>query len=372
MKNYNQSVGDLGQHWTPVDVVSKMISLMKNKGSILEPCAGSGRFVEQLPNCKAVEIDETVVPENLKKQYIIQNFFDYPISNKFDTLIGNPPYVAGRLLTPDWLSSWKGILPRTANAYLHFIEKSIEHLTDNGELIFIVPVNVLSDTSRGKELRSKMAKMGAFTDIIFSRSQINRSDVSWETASVDTLIFRWQKNLKQGKVNTNVGVKELFERNGFIWLIEFEPKATIGDYFRATVGSAPYKKDIAAGERSDNFGEYVKEGKLVKVCEKYIDTWRRSHDTPKTDKIFFVGRQIRRWPIFSAGDNPKHIDWALMPKLKIDTKKSADALNIWFKKNGVMLGVIRNGRWKMGVKQIESCPMDKELFDLLESFRYKS
>jgi hypothetical protein len=139
MKNNKQSIGDLGQHWTPNEIVDKMISLKRNTGKTLEPSAGSGRFVNKIKDITAIEIDKNVVPSDLLSVYNIINFFDYPEYHKFDTVIGNPPYVAGNLLLIEWFSNWKGVCPRTANSYLHFIDKCINHLSENGEIIFIIP-----------------------------------------------------------------------------------------------------------------------------------------------------------------------------------------------------------------------------------------
>ena len=82
MKNKNQKKGDLGQHWTPKETVDFMIGMLsKNKNiSILEPTAGSGNFIERLiktdyTNIKAVEIDNTVVPDHYRHLYDIKNFF---------------------------------------------------------------------------------------------------------------------------------------------------------------------------------------------------------------------------------------------------------------------------------------------------------
>ena len=261
MKNNKQKFGDLGQHWTADKTIDLMISLIKNHGSILEPAAGSGKFVQRFPECIAIEIDELVIPNNLREQYIICNFFDYEISNLFETIIGNPPYVAGKLLDQEWFSNWKGISPKNSNSYIHFIEKCISHLEDNGELIFIVPSSFLSATSRGKELRKKMVLEGAFTDIIIK-------NVEWEEAAIETLIFRWQKGLKQGIVKTDKGNIHLYEKNGFIWLLNFNPLGVLGDYFKATVGSAPLKEDVENGNFSSVYGEYVLDGKFIKVCEK--------------------------------------------------------------------------------------------------------
>jgi hypothetical protein len=363
MKNENQKVGDLGQHWTPKDVVQTMLTLKKNKGLTLEPSAGSGRFVEVLDNVVAIEIDEKVVPDNLKDRYIISNFFEISEEQKFQTVIGNPPYVAGKLLTPEWFCDWKGVLPRTANAYLHMIDKCVNHLEESGELIFIVPSSVFSDSSRGKELRKKMVTLGAFTDVIFCHEQIE-----WENAAVDTLIFRWERGAIQEKVKTNRGPKTLFESGGFIWLIDFTPMGTLGELFKATVGSAPSRASAEAG-----YGEkYFREGKFVLIDESYQDAWPRVHNTPEGPKIFYVGGPIRRWPVFFEGTSSRHLDNALLPKSPINTENGAKVLNDWFKANGDALGLIKGGRWSCGVKQFENCPIPKEVFNNLKGIKSKS
>ena len=353
MKNNKQDIGDLGQHWTPAEIVDSMIALKKNDGLTLEPSSGCGRFLEKIDNIVGVEIDPSVVPDHLSDKVIISNFFDISIDQKFSTIIGNPPYVAGKLLTPEWFGPWNGLLPRTANAYLHFIEKCLYHLEDGGELIFIVPSSLFSDTSRGNVLRKKMVAEGAFTDVIFCHEA-----VEWENAAVDTLIFRWEKDAIQQKVKTNIGEKTLFESNGFTWLIDFEPCGTLGDWFKATVGSAPTKAAVTAATGIP----YIKEGKAVLVNESDIDVWPRVHHTPTMNKIFYVGGPIRRWPVFFSGTSDKHLDHALLPKKTLNVEKAAKLLNDWFSSNGNALGLIKGGRWGCGVKQFENCPVDSELF----------
>lgn len=361
MQNKNQKKGDLGQVWTPEPIVDKMVNLIQNKGSILEPSAGCGRFVDKLKNITALEIDSTVVSK--KHNYIIKNFFDYSVENKFSTIITNPPYVNGRLLNNSWFGDWNcGVLNKTANAYLHFIEKSIHHLEKNGELIFIIPASFFSDTSFGKPLRNLMFEKGSFTHIYFE------NNIKWDNADIDEIIiFRWQKDLKNNKVRTDKGNKFIINNNGFLWIIDFEPKGKIGDYFKASVGSAPLKADIENADNSETFDFYVKEGRSIKVCEKNRKNWPRVKDTKKIDKIFFVGRPIRRWPIFFEGNSEKHIDWVLIPKENIDVKKVSSFMNDWFFKNGESLGLIKNGRWKVGIKQIESCPINLEFYNFIKT-----
>lgn len=357
MQNNKQNIGDLGQHWTPTTIVDLMISLKKNNGLTLEPSAGSGRFCEKITDATCVEIDNSVIPPHLAHQYVVANFFDVSTDQKFDTVIGNPPYVAGKLLTPEWFGSWTGILPRTANAYLHFIEKSICHMKDRAELIFIVPSTLFSDTSRGNILRKKMVAEGAFTDVIFCHEL-----VEWENAAVDTIIFRWEKGATQCPVKTNIGQKNLFESNGFTWLIDFNPCGTLGEWFKATVGSAPTK---AAVTSLIGTVPYLKEGKEIMVDETDIDIWPRVHHTPFGPKIFFGGGPTRRWPVFFKGTSRTHLDHALLPKKEIDVVKCAEILNMWFKTNGEKLGLIKGGRWGCGVKQFENCPIDEQLFNQL-------
>ncbi len=75
------------------------------------------------------EIDNRFQNANFLKY----DFFDYPIFQKFDTIIGNPPYIRYRDIpeaTRNKLSS--ELFDERSNLYLFFIEKSIQHLNDGG------------------------------------------------------------------------------------------------------------------------------------------------------------------------------------------------------------------------------------------------
>ena len=80
-----------GQVFTPEKIVKKMLSLRKNVGSILEPSAGDGAFMQYLEkNAVGIEIDSRFITD---KRVIKKDFFLYSSSNRFNTIIGNPPYV---------------------------------------------------------------------------------------------------------------------------------------------------------------------------------------------------------------------------------------------------------------------------------------
>ena len=153
IKNY-------GQVWTNQETVDLMLSLRKNKGRTLEPSCGNGAFSNLTPNCVAIELDKKVAPDYA----LNMDFFDYPIEEKFNTIIGNPPYVRYQ----DILSETKEKLDMTlfdkrSNLYLFFIEKCIKQLNKNGELIFIVPRELLKATS-AKKLNEFIFKEGTITD----------------------------------------------------------------------------------------------------------------------------------------------------------------------------------------------------------------
>jgi hypothetical protein len=85
------------------------------------------------------------------------------------------------------------------------------------------------------------------------------------------------------------------------------------------------------------------------------------------DKIFLIGKPTRKWPVFIYGTNEKHTDPVLLPKLKMDVKKITPILNDWFLVHAKELGLRKYGRWGVGVKQLENCPIDDELMSQLQS-----
>ncbi|MCX7170733.1 MAG: Eco57I restriction-modification methylase domain-containing protein, partial [Proteobacteria bacterium] len=133
-------IATLGQVFTPPAIVERMLGLMRNQGSVLDPACGDGAFsqrlVEQGRKVVAIELDPRYCPAGAQNL----DFFAYPETNRFDTVIGNPPYVKARDILPQTavrLSS--GLQNGHANLYYHFIEKCVRHLQPGGELIFITP-----------------------------------------------------------------------------------------------------------------------------------------------------------------------------------------------------------------------------------------
>ena len=159
-----------GAYYTPAFAVRKLceklfaINSAKNK-TVLDPCCGSGNFVLQLPenvcyeNVYATDIDLTGIKLariNYALKYKISdkqivynhvfynNFLKDNISQKFDFIIGNPPWGY------DFLESEKADLKKSfvcasagVESYDLFIQQAIKKLNTNGVMAFVLPEAVL-------------------------------------------------------------------------------------------------------------------------------------------------------------------------------------------------------------------------------------
>ncbi|MDO5760459.1 MAG: class I SAM-dependent methyltransferase, partial [Bacteroidota bacterium] len=179
------NVEQLGQVFTPLIIVSQMLTLRKNSGKVLEPSCGDGAFFNNIPSCVGIELDKTHCP----KGALNMDFFDYPISEKFDTIIGNPPYVRYQDINPQIKAKLKSnLFDERSNLYLFFIEKCLKHLEHNGELIFITPRDFLKATSSIK-LNEYIFSSGTITDII----DLGDSRI-FKGFTLNCIIFRFEKD----------------------------------------------------------------------------------------------------------------------------------------------------------------------------------
>jgi adenine-specific DNA-methyltransferase len=161
---HDRDIAGRGQVFTPQPIVEHMLALARNRGRVLEPACGDGAFLNRLPerfdNVVAIEHDARFCPEGA----LVMDFFAYRESEKFDTIIGNPPYVKARDIAPETrLHFSTQLLDGHANLYLHFIEKCVRHLKPGGELIFITPRDFLKATGAAR-LNTWLADQGTVTD----------------------------------------------------------------------------------------------------------------------------------------------------------------------------------------------------------------
>lgn len=162
----NRNIERLGQVFTPPHIVSDMLALVKNNGRFLEPSCGDGAFLKNLPSSNTIglELDSRIAC----KESLRLDFFSYPVSEKFDTIIGNPPYVRFQDIiesTKELLEPYMSLFDERSNLYLFFIYKCILHLNNGGELIFITPRDFLKSTASVK-LNEFLYQQGSITHYI--------------------------------------------------------------------------------------------------------------------------------------------------------------------------------------------------------------
>ncbi len=199
-----------GQYFTPEIVANFMVELssINKEGYILEPCCGEGVFLKNLndkgfKNIMAYEIDPTLA--NLfSSQVIYKSFVSENIEEKFDLIIGNPPYIRWQHLEEDFKTElsknhlWNKYFNSLCDYLYIFILKSIELLKENGELIFICPEYWLN-TTHSISLRNYMVANGYFESI----HHFNETPI-FENVTVSIIIFKYIKNKNHNKTKISV------------------------------------------------------------------------------------------------------------------------------------------------------------------------
>ena len=161
-----------GAYYTPLPLAEMMVKLFsgnKQIKNVLEPSCGDGVFldamnntdiIDQFDTITAIEIedDEAVKVQNRyesKKnlRVINQDFFDYYeeySDEKFDLILGNPPYIRyqyleeeQRALLSDILTSQGMKANKLINAWVGFMVACVNMLSDQGKIAFVIPAEIL-------------------------------------------------------------------------------------------------------------------------------------------------------------------------------------------------------------------------------------
>ena len=220
-------VDNLGQVFTPKSMVERMLALRQNFGSVLEPSSGNGAFSKLIENCVSIEIDA----QYAHNTSLNIDFFDYPTQNKFDTIIGNPPYVRYQDIlksTKAKLNPYKEFFDARSNLYLFFIVKCIEHLNEGGELIFIVPRLFLKATASAK-MNEFIYAQGTITHLI----DLTEEKV-FDGKTPQCVIFRFVKGDFARKTHDN---KHFICQNGQLLFLKNQYPIVLKDIFQVRVGA---------------------------------------------------------------------------------------------------------------------------------------
>lgn len=170
-----------GGFYTPqviVDFILKWGFTNNIVSDILEPSCGDGNFLRQLKksnyeykNLTAIEFDkvefEKAASIKLKNKKILNtDFLEYfnTTNEKYDLIVGNPPYIRYQFLDSEQKTQAKFISERVnikysklTNIWVSFVIGCSLLLKEKGKLGFVLPAEILQ-VSYAKELRKFLAK----------------------------------------------------------------------------------------------------------------------------------------------------------------------------------------------------------------------
>jgi adenine-specific DNA-methyltransferase len=224
----------MGQYFTIAEELQQFVfDHVRHKSAILlEPSFGAGHllrkfkeFDENYPMA-CYELDDSIIPIIQFNDYQSRIYCDFTkqsVTQKFKTIIGNPPYVK----------------QSTGNLYIKFVELCYNYLEDDGELIFIVPSDFIKVTNAASII-TRMTETGSFTDFLFPNNER-----LFEDANIDVLVFRYEKGIITNKTTVNGTERICNVNNGIITFSNNTLSGTpIEEMFHVYVGLVSGRDEI--------------------------------------------------------------------------------------------------------------------------------
>ena len=210
-------------------------------------------------------------------------------ANKYDYIVGNPPYITYHDLTKmqreyvkkNFISCQEG---RFDYCYA-FIEKSIKSLTTTGKMAYLIPFSIFRNRfafDLRKQLLEKLYKIIDLSGIeVFPNRTVGVAIIICKNEDAEEVEYIHEEN------KANLIKKTTFDEK---WIFERQPIAEkkFGDYFTVLNSVATLKNEVYLfePEREDDNYYYFKDEKIEKVMA-YTAVSPRSRRTNRNYKIIF-------------------------------------------------------------------------------------
>lgn len=179
----------LGQYFTKMEIVRRLLGLLfgykkyDKKIRILEPSFGTGNFIKGLNEKKYLDLDGCEIDKDLTENPC--DFFEMPITKKYDLLIGNPPFskynlkkscysLKNYIKSEVWPSSYltqKELKKDKEKIENIFILKSLKHIKDkNSSIGYVLPISFFIK-NKNKSVKEEILKHFS-TIIIYQNDKI--------------------------------------------------------------------------------------------------------------------------------------------------------------------------------------------------------
>ena len=210
-------------------------------------------------------------------------------ANKYDYIVGNPPYITYHDLTKmqreyvkkNFISCQEG---RFDYCYA-FIEKSIKSLTATGKMAYLIPFSIFRNRfafDLRKQLLEKLYKIIDLSGIeVFPNRTVGVAIIICKNEDAEEVEYIHEEN------KANLIKKTTFDEK---WVFERQPMAEkkFGDYFTVLNSVATLKNEVYLfePEREDDNYYYFKDEKIEKIMA-YTAVSPRSRQTNRNYKIIF-------------------------------------------------------------------------------------
>jgi len=192
-----------GIYFTPSTIIKKNIDALNPYFSkiktVLEPSCGSCEFINYIDaNASNIEMtgieNNEIIYDEIKKikfknptQIINTDFLEWSTTQKYDLIIGNPPYFV--MKKDDVSTEYYDYFDGRPNIFTLFIVKSLHMLNPNGILSFILPKSFTNCLYYDK-LRKYIADKYSILELI------DCSDDSFIETKQETILFILQNAVK--------------------------------------------------------------------------------------------------------------------------------------------------------------------------------